>query len=249
MSAVRHGAVGWSNKQIAWDIIDPRLSAKPVPISGVNQLHKLPTLWTQAQKPKLNTGLCWQVIGSLKVNGRLVAGDGSGMIQEECHTKDIKQLDLQVAFRPAYGDEKTWQNLAQVVMGVPLLIKDGQVLLSGDEKSIFYQAPFARTVIGETREGHIVFIVVESNLLGDFWLRQTGSWNEMFYPRGMSLYTLSRWLVDHGVVNALNLDGGGSSGLAFKSKILVRPKLDFNGMFEPLERKLSHSLVYDLAVK
>ena len=37
----------------------------------------------------------------------------------------------------------------------------------------------------------------------------------------------------HGIINALNLDGGGSSGLVFKTRTIVKPKLDFNGIFEP----------------
>ena len=66
------------------------------------------------------------------------------------------------------------------------------------EQGDFYQAPFSRTVIGQTKDRHIVLIVVESNLLGDFWWRSTRVWNEMFFPKGMSLMTLSQWLIAHG---------------------------------------------------
>ena len=108
-------------------------------------------------------------------------------------------------------------------MGVPLLIKNGRILLTGVSKVIFIRR-FFRTVIAQTKDRHIVLIVVESNLLGDFWWRSTRVWNEMFFPKGMSLMTLSQWLIAHGSSNALNLMGG-STGLALNSQVLVRPKL------------------------
>ena len=253
LASARHGAVGWSDSQIHWDIISPKVSAqhlsRVVPLKGINTFTAVPSLWTLAQKPDLPADFCWQTIHSLKVNGKVIGAGDVGLIQSNCKVGGIKQLRLNVAFSPVYGSEKIWKNLDHVVMGVPLLIKNGRILLTGDEQGDFYQAPFSRTVIGQTKDRHIVLIVVESNLLGDFWWRSTRVWNEMFFPKGMSLMTLSQWLIAHGVINALNLDGGGSTGLALNSQVLVRPKLDFNGVFEPLERKLSHTLLYDLSSK
>ena len=68
-------------------------------------------------------------------------------------------------------------------MGVPLLIKNGRILLTGGEQGDFIGRHF-QDCYYQTKDRHIVLIVVESNLLGDFWWRSTGFGMRCFSLKG-----------------------------------------------------------------
>ncbi len=110
--------------------------------------------------------------------------------------------------RPQWGgvlfvnDEKGWVQTAPPalkgpvrlgVQGWPMLVRNGAVVprLDGDN-------PDARTVVAQDDQGRILFVV------------DIG---------GVSLDSLARFLVDSdmGIVQAVNLDGGSSSGLRYRS--------------------------------
>jgi exopolysaccharide biosynthesis protein len=67
----------------------------------------------------------------------------------------------------------------------------------------------ARTAIGETEEGRLYIAVVDGPRWG--------------HSRGATTAELGRWLTRLGLVNALNLDGGGSSVLLRRGRTVNRP--------------------------
>jgi len=68
-----------------------------------------------------------------------------------------------------------------------------------------------------------------------------GQWPSAISGQGLSLTDLAIWLKSRGVDYALNLDGGGSVGLAVDGRVLVKPRFKWQ-RFE-YERGLSHFLV------
>lgn len=77
----------------------------------------------------------------------------------------------------------------------PELIANGAILVSGTDG--WGYAP--RTIIGEKANGNIVF-----------WVND-GRWGNGFWDVGASLSQVAQILKSQGVVNAFNLDGGGST--------------------------------------
>ena len=100
----------------------------------------------------------------------------------------------------------------QVIGAGPRLVKDGRVFVNADQEKFppdirIGRAP--RSAVGVTKYGDYIFAVVDG--------RQTHS-------RGC---TLQEWatilLNDFGAVNAINLDGGGSTELVVKGNIVNSP--------------------------
>ncbi len=106
---------------------------------------------------------------------------------------------------------KTWDEAPYALGAGPRLIKDGGVFLTSKEEEfpgdiISGRAP--RTAVGLTKEGNIILLVVDG--------RQQHS-------VGMTLLELALFMQEFGVVDAMNLDGGGSSEMVVEGKIVNQP--------------------------
>ncbi len=94
----------------------------------------------------------------------------------------------------------------QGVSFVPVLIRDRRPV-DIPQKWQFEKQP--RTIIGEYGNGDLILIVVDG--------RQS-SWSS-----GVTLERLQIKLIELGVIDAYNLDGGGSSAFVYKGEVLNRP--------------------------
>ncbi|MFT5433622.1 MAG: hypothetical protein ACI9OJ_004328 [Myxococcota bacterium] len=102
-------------------------------------------------------------------------------------------------------------NVEQALAAGPLLIKDGQVTITSDEEVFFGSSipdVHPRTAAGVTAEGDLLLLVVDG--------RQPIS-------RGVDLNELATVLLGIGAVQALNLDGGGSSTFVAGGEVLNKP--------------------------
>lgn len=97
---------------------------------------------------------------------------------------------------------KPWQG----VSFVPMLLKDRKPLPIPKE---WQRQRHPRTIIGEYANGDLVLIVVDG---------RQANWSQ-----GVTLEELQIKLLDLGVVEAYNLDGGGSSTFVFDGEVLNRP--------------------------
>ena len=91
----------------------------------------------------------------------------------------------------------------------PVLINNGEIYVSVEEE-VFFNTPVAgvqpRSAIGYTQNNELIMIVVDG--------RQVNS-------RGVYLEELAIMMHDLGCVEALNLDGGGSSALLVQKKLIT----------------------------
>ncbi len=110
----------------------------------------------------------------------------------------------------ASGVSRFWPVVHAVAAG-PSLVRDGTRYVTIDEE-IFFDSPIPnvhpRTAAGITVDGSLLLVVVDG--------RQSLS-------RGVNLSDLAGIMLDLGAVNALNLDGGGSSSFVVNGKLLNRP--------------------------
>lgn len=114
----------------------------------------------------------------------------------------VESLDLE--------DLEPW-DVRDAVAGGPFLVADGEIAIASDEEVFFGSAipgVHPRTAAGLDAEGALLLLVVDG--------RQRDS-------RGVDLVELADILVDLGAVEALNLDGGGSSTLVVAGQLVNRP--------------------------
>lgn len=96
-----------------------------------------------------------------------------------------------------------WENVNQLLCGGKMLLKKGKVVVSKGGK----REPL--TSVGITNEGIILFIIVDG--------RQKN------YSYGLTYRGLANIMKGFGVINAVTLDGGGSSTMFVNNRIVNRP--------------------------
>jgi hypothetical protein len=104
-----------------------------------------------------------------------------------------------------------WSTVADAIGGGPVLVRDGKPVYRANEAFTTLQiAPrHPRTAVGQLADGRILFVVIDG--------RQRG------YSVGMTTFEMAQTMVRLGAVRAMQLDGGGSSTVAFEGKVLNRP--------------------------
>ena len=118
--------------------------------------------------------------------------------------KNIPQSSLD------YSQAVPW-NVRDALQAGPVLITDGEINITVDEEVFFgSEIPniHPRTAAGYTSDGRFILMVVDG--------RQASS-------RGVYLQELAVMMDNLDCVEAINLDGGGSSGMVVNGKILNRP--------------------------
>jgi exopolysaccharide biosynthesis protein len=108
--------------------------------------------------------------------------------------------------------EENWLRAYSIVGGGPQLIKAGKVDITDREEKMsptFRSDRHPRTAIASLASGKLLLITVDG--------RQPG------VSVGMSLNMLADLLLELGAVEAINLDGGGSTAMVVHNKLVNRP--------------------------
>ncbi|MGH2756953.1 MAG: phosphodiester glycosidase family protein [Actinomycetota bacterium] len=102
-----------------------------------------------------------------------------------------------------------WPNVAETIGGNPVLVKDGELAYNNlrGSHSIFNVHP--RTGVGIRGDGKILLVTVDGR--------------RPRYSRGMTLMGFARLMKSLGARWALNLDGGGSTTMVVKGRVMNRP--------------------------
>ncbi|MBC8181611.1 phosphodiester glycosidase family protein [candidate division KSB1 bacterium] len=109
-----------------------------------------------------------------------------------------------------YNQSQVWKVEDGLSAG-PNLISDGKINITSDQELFFGTSIpkiHPRTAAGYTKDGKLILMVVDG--------RQDKS-------RGVNLQELALLLLDLGCVEALNLDGGGSSTLVVNNQLINLP--------------------------
>lgn len=100
-----------------------------------------------------------------------------------------------------------WEGVYDVVGGMPILVQDGEVVAETCSSSFCRRNP--RTAIGWTNNGRILLVVVDG---------RRPKWSV-----GYTLGGLAAQMRALGAVQALNLDGGGSSTMVVEGRVVNKP--------------------------
>jgi len=104
-----------------------------------------------------------------------------------------------------------WDTVGDAIGGGPVLVRSGRPVYRANEafETSLLAPRHPRTAVGQTADGRILLVAVDG--------RQSG------YSVGMTTFEMAQTLVRLGAVRGMQLDGGGSTTLAFDGKILNRP--------------------------
>ena len=117
--------------------------------------------------------------------------------------KDAKRYKLNIKINPE------WKDVNHIISGGPYLIKNGDIYVDMTAQklgSIGGRNP--RTAIGYTRDNHLIMLTADG---------REGS------SIGLTLVELANLMKELGCVNAMNLDGGGSTVMFVKGQIVNKP--------------------------
>ncbi len=136
-----------------------------------------------------------------------------------CSTKNdsIFEWERPLTNRPGYPNDSLpfssayYWDVRDALHAGPVLISYGEIDLNIEDE-VFFNTPVAgvqpRSAIGYTKDQHLVLMVVDG--------RQAES-------RGVYLEELALMMSEFNCIEAINLDGGGSSAMVADSRLLNRP--------------------------
>ena len=114
---------------------------------------------------------------------------------------------------PEQSTGNVYENLLVGIGGAPTLVKNGQVNVTYNEEIMWgsgvgYDNRDPRTAVGHTANNHVIMISADG--------RQAAS-------QGVGLPELAQIMIDLGCVEAMNLDGGGSTQMAVGNQLVDTP--------------------------
>ncbi|MFY8023935.1 MAG: phosphodiester glycosidase family protein [Sediminibacterium sp.] len=127
------------------------------------------------------------------------------------HFRDSNAV-LTKALLPNNAIFRKWK-MQTAVAGGPVLIQNGQINISNNQEQRFAGKQIddlhPRTAMGYTADGQLIIMVVEGRNPG--------------IAEGASLTQLAQLMLSVGCIEALNLDGGGSSTMLINGKETIKP--------------------------
>ena len=136
------------------------------------------------------------------------------------------RVRLDIRYEPVEGEPKSWLVAQDIVGGAGLLIRDGRDVEDWSVEQFnqgFAENRHPRTMIGTTADGTVWLVTVDGR--------------QPEVSVGMSLVELRSLARRLGLVNALNLDGGGSTTMWVQGQVVNKPS-DATG-----PRKVSDALL------
>ncbi|MBK7435117.1 MAG: phosphodiester glycosidase family protein [Chitinophagaceae bacterium] len=125
---------------------------------------------------------------------------------------------LESKYRPAKDSntkETKWVKwkMRTAVGGGPVLVQAGKVMITNEQEAKFagkaLQDKHPRTLMGYTADGHLIIMAIQGRFPG--------------IAEGATLEQCARLMIGVGCVEAINLDGGGSSCLLVNGKETIKP--------------------------
>lgn len=118
-----------------------------------------------------------------------------------------------------------------ITNGVPQLVKDGKIDITWEQEKAsksFVETRHPRTAVAKLKDGKFLMLTVDGRT------EQSA---------GLDLYDLAKYMLELGAIDAMNLDGGGSTTMFLDGKVVNRPS-DKDG-----ERKVGDAILVTLRKK
>ncbi len=126
-----------------------------------------------------------------------------GPISKLSDISDAKKVKLDVKINPE------WQDVNHIISGGPYLVKNGEIFVDIQEQKLnAIGGRNPRTAIGYTKDNHLIMVTADG---------REGS------SVGLTLNELAALMKQLGCINAMNLDGGGSTVMYVNGKVVNKP--------------------------
>lgn len=151
--------------------------------------------------------------------GAVLVARGAGATQLAAEAQPQTEVTVRLQLRPG------WSGVVAAIGGGPQIVRNGSpVFRTGEEFTVTQLSPRApRTGVGQLKDGRIILVTADG--------RQPG------LSVGLTNFELAQTLARLGAVNAMALDGGGSTTMAYDGKLLNTPS-------DGVERRISTALVF-----
>ena len=140
------------------------------------------------------------------------SGLATPFVMQSVYTPMIDSVRRLNINHPSLSGLKPWK-VKHAFGGGPVLVQDAQVKISNNEEKKFAGKAIAdkhpRTAIGYTQDGTMIILAIQGRMKG--------------LAEGATLPQMAKIMVDLGCVEAMNLDGGGSSCLLINGKETIKP--------------------------
>jgi len=157
-------------------------------------------------------------------DGIVLSGRGTG--SEFIKSSLSEGMEVTLEFNVKGETTTGWEKVVEATGGTPRLIRDGKISVEAEKENQKPDSPFVnvthpRSAIGVTGDGKLLLVTVDG--------RQNVS-------TGMPLKELAEFMLSQGCVDAMNLDGGGSTTLSTWWGTLNSPS---DGWLRPLPNALA----------
>ena len=188
-----------------------------IKIDNINQPRMLSSYilaytrdWGSYAPPSPQYGVQLQIVGNKIVkasaNPLFIPEDGIVLVGPKDQLGKLfgaETVDIEFSTNPK------WENVRHIISGGPYLVKNGEVFVDMTAQKLnAIGGRNPRTAIGYTRDNDLILIAVDG---------REGS------SVGMTLTELGYLMKSLGCVNAINLDGGGSTVMYVNGQIVNRP--------------------------
>ena len=148
----------------------------------------------------------------IPADGYVISASGSARDWAMKNLSSGVRVTLKLDLSPTETEMQTeWRQATSIVGGGPQLIKNGRVEITNAGEKIlptFVTDHHPRTAIAKLKSGRILLVAVDG--------RQAES-------IGMSLTMLADLLIEFDAVEAINLDGGGSTAMVIRNNLVNKP--------------------------
>lgn len=123
----------------------------------------------------------------------------------------LRQVKRGLKARMTIQPRGAWpKNMVTALGGGPRLVKNGQVAVSSEGfRSDVLRGAGPRTAFGVDKYGRYIILVADGR--------------QRYHSVGLTLHELAATMQKLGAVNALNLDGGGSTAMVVRGRVVNRP--------------------------
>jgi len=161
----------------------------------------------------LSSAFGMQKNGSMDIAYTYTDSNSKHVLYQQNPLTPIKDKNATLSLKEdALANLKKWK-LNWAVGGGPVLVKDGSIFISNNEEKKFSGKAIAdhhpRTAMGYTKDGQIILLAVQGRMKN--------------IAIGTTLTETAQIFIDLGAVEAINLDGGGSSCLLINGKETIKP--------------------------
>lgn len=158
--------------------------------------------------------------GRVPAGGKVLQGIGTAATWLTAHAVVGRQLTVQEQVRDSAGHAVALTGSTGIVSAGPILLRDGKMSIDGATEGVVDPADLSfgyawaeqrqpRTLAGTDARGRLILVAVDG--------RQPG------VSEGATLQEAARLMRGLGAVNALNLDGGGSTAMAVDGNVVNKP--------------------------